>query len=327
MTGIRISQADLDQVAGALDHWEREAAGAVSYIGVAGLSSVAIAALTGHGLAAPSLMFGLDKLVKSTLQHGTQLAADAHQTRAWGDALLGSQVMATNGSEWRDIGLKALDLGRETGEGSKWLVKGGRYALHGTWAEHASRWKLFGHYKSTGVGIAGALLSLTGSFIPGAGGQIIGATADLGISSYGAAAVASGKYLEVFGGKVAGKVFAPLAAAAVVNNVLELRGKDYKELVSGDAQHHSETTRANLYSAMVLDTIGTASLAIAPFTGLPAAAVLAGVGCILMGAGAIIKGAVFITDVLHAHHVTAHSVESWGLNQAKHVASFLPHFL
>jgi hypothetical protein len=326
VTGIRISQTDLDQVAGALDHWEREAAVAVAYIGGAGLSSVAIAALTGHGFAAPSLMFGLDKLVIGTLQHGTQLAGDAHQARSWGAALLGSQVMATSGSEWRDIGLKAFDLGREAGEGSKWLVKGGRYALHGTWAEHASRWKLFGHYKSTGVGIAGALLSLAGAFIPGAGGQIVEAAADLGVAGYGAAAITSVRYLEVFGGKVLGKVFLPFAAASVLNNVMELKGGDYKDLVSGDAQHHSESTRSNLYSAKVLDTIGTAALAIAPFTG-PAAPVVAGVACVLMGAGAIIKGAVFITDVLHAHHVTAHSVESWGLNQAKHVASFLPHFL
>ena len=322
MTGIRISQTDLDQVAGALDHWEREAAVAVAYIGGAGLSSVAIAALTGHGFAAPSLMFGLDKLVIGTLQHGTQLAGDAHQARSWGAALLGSQVMATSGSEWRDIGLKAFDLGREAGEGSKWLVKGGRYALHGTWAEHASRWKLFGSYKSTGVGVAGALLALAGSFIPGASGQIVGAAADLGVAGYGAAAVVGGKYLEVFGGKVLGKVFLPFAVASVLNNVMELKGKDYKELVSGDAEHHSETTRANLYSAKVLDTLGTAVLASVPLTG-PAGALL---GCVLVGTGAVIKGAVYITDVLHAHHVTAHSVESWGLNQAKHVASFLPHF-
>lgn len=330
MTVIRVSPEDVHAVTHALEAWEEAARLAAAFVGGAGLGTSLLAALTGQGLAVPSLLQGLDRLVVSTIEHSHHLGGDVHQIRGWGVALMGSQVMETSAHEWASTGFKVVDLAHEVGDNEKWIARGSRLALEGQWLSHASHWKVFGHYWSGGVGVTGAVVSLAGSVIPGVTGHIVEEAACFGVAAYGVAAVFTGHYRDVFpskavalGGKGAGRLLTPLAVLSIASSVSELAGKDYKELAVGDPAQHSDNTRNYLYSAKMLDTIGSVAVTAAPFT--PVAPFVAGVGCVLMGVGAGIKGAVYITDALHEHHVTAHSVEAWGLHQAKHMTALLPH--
>lgn len=325
MTGIAISESGLDQVVTALDRWAQETASAGTWLGSAGLGATAIAALTGHGLVALPVMFDLERLAARTLEHGAGLTATTGQARDWGGALLGSQVMATSSRDWfaivTDTGKIALDVKKD----GKWAERAYGYALHGRWSEHASRWKAYGPFKSGAVGFAGDAFGLAGAVIGGASGAVVGAAGGLGVAAYGLTALWHDKYLQTVGGKVAARVMLPLAALEVGVNVRQLAGSDLHELAFGDAARHSDNTRSFLYGAKVLDTVSTAALAVAPFSG-PALPVIAGVGLVLMGASALIDGAVAVTDLLHEHHVTRHSAQAWASSEAKHAAALLPHF-
>ena len=310
MTTISVNEQGVGDLLRTVDSAVHEAVYTATWVGTSGLGHAAISVLTGHGLGAIELAGKLEGLAARLGNVAYDLETDRLAASQWADALLGSQVFATRGTDWVRVIVDAHGLVGVLSSEGKWLIRALNYSMSAQWADHARRWTFFGHFGNALTSGGAGVLTLVADFIPGAIGQITSAVGSLATSAYGVGVVLvhQGKYVEYLGGKAATKALLPLTVIQTAWSVDRLATSDYRQMHGGDAAGHDHLTRQYLYGAKALETAGTLLFAAAPFTG-PAAPFVAGAGLVLTGAAAAINGVVFATDYLHAHESAVNAKE------------------
>ena len=327
MTTIRVDPDGMRSVAAAIDAvGEQLWRSSRSVIG-ATLGQAALGALAGFGLNS-ALVAGQSELLALRLtEQAVRMRGEAETATAWGQALLGSQVVQTAARDWRAIlggadkalgvAKKPLDVGQvglDVRTGRHWFNRAKVLARKGTLGAHARRWKAFGSYNRAFSKPGFSAVSAAGDFVQGAGGGLLSAVGDLG----GAVLTVRKAYLhpvqlrrvagfipraatsKVLGnptakvlGKVLGKVALPLAVLQSAASIHDLTHSDLNDLRAGDAAQHSTAARQAIYAAKVADTIGSVLLLGAFIPGFALA------GGVLIGASALVRGAIFLNDLSH----------------------------
>jgi hypothetical protein len=310
MTTVRVDEAGIRSVINALESAAGEARSTSAFLATHGLGAAALATLTGHGLAAGVLVARMEGLAVSAASHAHELHSDAQVTGEWGNALIGSQVFRTSGTDWAGIAHDGKGLLSVGWSERKWFKRLAHYVHDKSLLSHSRTWTKFGDYgrvfSRTGSSLLGLAGTVAGSVVGGAAGGFIGSAGDAVTSvwGFGTLHLHPQTYARFLGTKAAGKALLPLAALEIGTSIHSLATTDYQDLVHGDAQGHSDTTRNVIYSAKVIDTVGTAGIAIGLATANP---IVLGVGLTLTGVSAITRGTIFASDYLHEHDVTVKS--------------------